>query len=949
MTAIQSRSPDIPHSLDSSLTRTYDLSHDSESTRRTIQDGESQSHVLDRRSGSENKRRSSVEDRIEHQTVGFAEKVSHKLEALASESDTTSILERPEGPSTPESPQPNGHMIRARDQVMAASDGYKRLGDYQTVEFQEVLKLSPERLRELTHSPDSLPLRPASPSPKALNLDGQTVTKSSTMDRSPQEPHHKQIQLGSPLPLADYDPEQRKTRNLTIDTKARSPSDPHSTSSRPGKPQRALSTPASSRSILSPRKADADSLHLDQPRLKSAMSSSRPLPSPMPKSIPLPPLSIPTYLQLELSSHRPSQLYIHRSTNSEFPYESSRAKIERLLNFLLLPFHLEAVLWFGTLACLDAWLYTFTILPLRLLKSVYILGQSWSTNVAKEIQFVSSFIYRGSGRMWQRRHSKSSSVRRISGSDASDSRTTGAHLRYPGSRFIKHHRRSKSVPSMLLPDDKADILKGLLIICTTLVLLRFDASKMYHWVRGQAAIKLYVIYNILEVCDRLFSAIGQDVLECLFSREALERKPDGHSKILRPFWLFTLALAYTIIHSTALFYQVITLNVAVNSYSNALIALLLSNQFAEMKGTVFKKFEKENLFQLTCADVVERFQLWHMLVIIASRNIVATGFLSQPFSVLGSASSTLAAARATNTSIPITAAVPPRTASSILPLSFTLVPEIVNSITSYVPTIGHVMGPFLIVLGSEMLVDWLKHAYINKFNNTRPEIYDRFLDVLAKDYYTNAFGDQNLTKRLGLPVIPLSCLLIRAGVQTYHMFVEVWVPSTPASSSTSLTSIHQQYSSSLKPTPTSTAASIYRNVDEWLGGLPSTLVNSNLPSQMTTVLVLLLIFFVLLACKLVLGMLLLSFSRARYRTMKEREKNPIQHVEGGRRIGGWGVVEVDQDKRRWIYEDDPDGLRALQEREEREKAKRDRDKEKGVGVDSFDKVQRYEMVAKRIW
>ena len=75
------------------------------------------------------------------------------------------------------------------------------------------------------------------------------------------------------------------------------------------------------------------------------------------------------------------------------------------------------------------------------------------------------------------------------------------------------------------------------------------------------------------------------------------------------------------------------------------------------------------------------------------------------------------------------------------------------------------MGPFVIVLGSEMLIDWLKHAYIGKFNNTRPVIYGRFLDILAKDYYTNAFGEQNLTKRLGLPIIPLSCLMIRAGFQ----------------------------------------------------------------------------------------------------------------------------------------------------------------------------------------
>lgn len=211
------------------------------------------------------------------------------------------------------------------------------------------------------------------------------------------------------------------------------------------------------------------------------------------------------------------------------------------------------------------------------------------------------------------------------------------------------------------------------------------------------------------------------MLEVLFSKETLERRYDGRSKILRPFWLFMLALLYNIIHVTALFYQVITLNVAVNSYSNALLTLLMSNQFVEIKSTVFKKFEKENLFQLTCADVVERFQLWLMLVIIASRNIVETGGLSFGFSDSLNGADVASSA--------------PLRGTSVLPNSFLIFPKWTSE----------VMGPFLLVLGSEMLVDWLKHAYITKFNSTKPAIYGRFLDVLAKDYYSNV--SQTTTSR----------------------------------------------------------------------------------------------------------------------------------------------------------------------------------------------------------
>lgn len=58
-------------------------------------------------------------------------------------------------------------------------------------------------------------------------------------------------------------------------------------------------------------------------------------------------------------------------------------------------------------------------------------------------------------------------------------------------------------------------------------------------------------------------------------------------------------------HTMVLFFQMVTLNVAVNSYSNALLTLLISNQFVEIKGSVFKKFEKENLFQLSCSGRLE--------------------------------------------------------------------------------------------------------------------------------------------------------------------------------------------------------------------------------------------------------------------------------------------------------------------------------------------------------
>ena len=275
------------------------------------------------------------------------------------------------------------------------------------------------------------------------------------------------------------------------------------------------------------------------------------------------------------------------------------------------------------------------------------------------------------------------------------------------------------MPSNLTSVHKADLLQGLVIVCSSIFLMNLDASRMYHFIRAQSAMKLYVIYNVLEVSDRLLSALGQDVFECLFSSETLSRNSSGRSKVLLPFGMFLLSLAYNTFHSVTLFYQVTTLNVAVNSYSNALLTLLISNQFVEIKSSVFKRFEKENTFQLTCADIVERFQMWIMLFIIGMRNVVEVGGLSVP----GAGSEGIGDDTASSP------ANVPLHSPSVLPASFTIIPSWLFS--------GEVLSPFLIVIGSEMVVDWIKHAYINKFNNIKPTLYSRILDVLCKDYYTS--------------------------------------------------------------------------------------------------------------------------------------------------------------------------------------------------------------------
>lgn len=188
-------------------------------------------------------------------------------------------------------------------------------------------------------------------------------------------------------------------------------------------------------------------------------------------------------------------------------------------------------------------------------------------------------------------------------------------------------------------------------------------------------------------------------------------------------------------------------------------------------------------------------------------------------------------------------------------------------------------------------------------------------------------------------------MFIRASVQTYHMFLATHLPPPIPSTATAL---------SVESATTSPALDsiIRRALGRATYGIPDPTASSrwyipgadDMIAFATMLIFFLMAFLVLLACKLVLGMLLLRFARNRYRSMKRREN--VNYDAGGRRVGGWGMVEVDEDKKRHIYADEPETLRKMWEKERVVKEKAERG---GAGSDSFARISRYEMAAKRIW
>ena len=138
---------------------------------------------------------------------------------------------------------------------------------------------------------------------------------------------------------------------------------------------------------------------------------------------------------------------------------------------------------------------------------------------------------------------------------------------------------------------------SIIYIVYTYALLPISIGKLYHWIRGQAMLKLYVLIAMVEVFDRLMCSLGQDCLDSLYWN--MTRRPKSSRMVVS----VVVVLVYAMVHSFLLFVHVATLNVAMNSADQALLSLLIGGNFAEIKSTVFKKYNKPNLFKIAASDI----------------------------------------------------------------------------------------------------------------------------------------------------------------------------------------------------------------------------------------------------------------------------------------------------------------------------------------------------------
>jgi hypothetical protein len=210
--------------------------------------------------------------------------------------------------------------------------------------------------------------------------------------------------------------------------------------------------------------------------------------------------------------------------------------------FIKVPTALENIMGFGFWICVDSFLYMVTILPIRFVWSCLLLLLK---------------IARG----WKQ----------------------------PVNQNFQFHRRH--VYQL--------IQVNILYIVYNYVLAPISIGKLYHWIQGQSMIKLYVIIAMVKVFDRLLSSLGQDCLESMYWNTV--SRPRSSRMVIS----IVVVVVYAAIHALILFVHVETLNVSMNSADQALLTLLISGNFAEIKSTIFKKYNKAALFKITASDICE--------------------------------------------------------------------------------------------------------------------------------------------------------------------------------------------------------------------------------------------------------------------------------------------------------------------------------------------------------
>merc|ERR1719387_3093038 len=198
-----------------------------------------------------------------------------------------------------------------------------------------------------------------------------------------------------------------------------------------------------------------------------------------------------------------------------------------------------------------------------------------------------------------------------------------AALRLLGAGLTRPFRRRSNAPLLSVTQEIELVRFSLLSICVVLFSWCVDYSKVYHFARAQSFVKLYVLFNMLEIFERLYRSFGLDLFDDLFTSVRLTSWT----------WFFVkciITIVYSFIHTYMHLLRVLVLNVAMNSSETAMFLIILTNNFGELKSCVFKKYTPESLCVIVASDLVERTYLLCDILVVSLRVYCAPRRTSAP-------------------------------------------------------------------------------------------------------------------------------------------------------------------------------------------------------------------------------------------------------------------------------------------------------------------------------
>jgi len=157
-----------------------------------------------------------------------------------------------------------------------------------------------------------------------------------------------------------------------------------------------------------------------------------------------------------------------------------------------------------------------------------------------------------------------------------------------------------------------------------------DFSAVYHYIRAQSLLKLYLLFNMLEIIERLVRSWGNDIVDG--GVKAVVDCQDGKRGVISVLLHWVLILIYTLGHTYIHFWRVMLVSVAIVSSDSSMFMIVLTNNFAELKGTVFKKYESRSLYPVITSDIVERMYLFVDAGLVLFRMVTSPQKRKMPFS-----------------------------------------------------------------------------------------------------------------------------------------------------------------------------------------------------------------------------------------------------------------------------------------------------------------------------